>query len=70
MAQKAANDPAAANLLEKIKDYQFHDNRHTCASNLYIYGAEFKDVREHIGQKIEDDGALHVPGRVVMTRGT
>ncbi|MFP4071678.1 MAG: tyrosine-type recombinase/integrase [Desulfovibrionales bacterium] len=51
VAQMAKNNPTAANLLEKIKDYHFHDNRHTCASNLYISGADLKDVRDHIGHK-------------------
>lgn len=34
-----------------IKDFHFHDLRHTFASNLLFSGASLKDVKEMIGHK-------------------
>jgi site-specific recombinase XerD len=34
-----------------IKDFHFHDLRHTFASNLLLSGASLKDVKEMIGHK-------------------
>lgn len=35
----------------KIKDFHFHDPRHTCCSNLILAGADLKTVKEMIGHK-------------------
>jgi integrase len=40
-----------ARRLAGLKDFHFHDLRHTFCSNLLLSGSDFKDVKEMIGHK-------------------
>ena len=46
-------DKAWRNVLElaEIKDFHFHDLRHTFCSNLLLSGASLKDAKEMIGHR-------------------